>query len=172
MSFDEKIRNAFERNAKAMRLRPSVGQGTAVTRVRVREGLTCEVEEGPWNFTVDMAEKAGGGNAGPNPGVYGRGALGSCLAITYKIWAANLQVPISSLVVEVHADYDSRGAHGVAAAPPGYKEVRYVVKAESEASETEIREMLDTADAHCPYLDVFARAQPMRREVQLAAPTR
>jgi uncharacterized OsmC-like protein len=117
----EKIRTAFERNAKALSLKPAIGQGTAVTSVRMREGLTLDVEEGPWKFTVDMGTKSGGNNAGPNPGVLARGALGSCLAVSYILWAAKRGLPLGSLEVEVQADYDARGYHGVDDVRPGYR---------------------------------------------------
>jgi uncharacterized OsmC-like protein len=163
----ERIRTAFERNAKALSLRGSLGRGTAVTRVRVREGCTCEVTEGPWAFTVDMGEKSGGNNAGPNPGVLGRAALGSCLAIGYMMWAAKRGVAIDALEVEIQADYDSRGYHGVGEVAPGYEEIRYLVRVESGAPEAEVLGMLDEADAHSDYLAVFARPQKLRREVQI-----
>lgn len=165
----ERICTAFERNAKALSLKPSIGQGTAVTKVQVREGLTCEVEEGPWRFTVDMGEKSGGNNAGPNPGVLGRAALGSCLAIGYMMWAARSGLPIRSLEVEIQAEYDSRGYHGLGAVVPGYKEIRYLVRVESSAPEADVLRVLDEADAHSDYLAVFARPQKLRRELQLNA---
>src|SRR6059036_3530232 len=108
MDGDETIRVALERNAQAIALRPALGQGTAITRVRLGPGLACEVEEGPWRLVVGMSEKSGGTNAGPSPGVLGRAALGTCLAIGYGMWAARLGVPLESLEVEVQADYDLR----------------------------------------------------------------
>jgi uncharacterized OsmC-like protein len=170
MTGEEKIRTAFERNAKALTLRSWIGQGTAVTKVRVREGLTCDIEEGSWKLTADMGEKHGGNNAGPNPGTLGRAALGSCLAIGYMMWAAKLGVPIASLEVEVQADYDSRGEYGVADVNPGYRQVRCIVTVESDAPEADILQVLDQADAHSSYFDVFSRGQDLRREVQLKAP--
>lgn len=167
MQRTEKIREAFERNAKALGLRPSVGQGTAVTRVSVCDGFACKVEDGPWQLTVDMAEKSGGTNTGPNPGVLGRAALGSCLALTYVMWAAKLGVPLDALQVEVQADYDARGYHGVGNVRPGYNEIRYVVRVASKAPDEEVLRMLDAADAHCDYLAVFSEPQKVRREVQL-----
>lgn len=68
------IKTAFERNQQALTLLPTLGRGTAVTRVRMVDGLTCEVEEGPWKIVADMGEKSGGGNAGPNLGFLGRAA--------------------------------------------------------------------------------------------------
>ena len=93
MDDTQKIRTAIERNAKAVTLRPSLGQGTAKTVVSLKPGLECEIVEGAWTLTVGMTEKSGGTNAGPNPGILGRGALGSCLAIGYAMWAARLGVP-------------------------------------------------------------------------------
>ncbi|MBZ0172932.1 MAG: hypothetical protein K8E66_11165, partial [Phycisphaerales bacterium] len=62
----DRIRTAFARNCKAVTLRPSVGQGTAVTRVRMDEGLTCLVRDGKWELTTGMSEKAGGAGEGPD----------------------------------------------------------------------------------------------------------
>ncbi len=39
------IRTALERNVKAVSLRPSTGQGTKTTKVRLRPGLACDVED-------------------------------------------------------------------------------------------------------------------------------
>src|SRR3989442_13126498 len=96
----ERIKSTFERNAKAMTLRPSLGQGTARTKVTLRDGLTCDVEDGNWKMTVDLSPKSGGDGRGPDPGVYSRTALGSCLAIGYTLWSARLGGPFQSLVVE------------------------------------------------------------------------
>jgi uncharacterized OsmC-like protein len=115
-----------------------------------------------------MPEQAGGGGSAPTPGVLGRAALGSCLAIAYMMYAAKLGVPIAGLEVEIQADYDDGALFGVAAVPAGYSEVRYVVTVESDAPEADILRVLDESDAHDPYLDVFRRAQPCRREVRIS----
>jgi uncharacterized OsmC-like protein len=113
-----------------------------------------------------MSDKAGGISAGPNPGVLGRAALGSCLAVGYAMWAARLDVELESLDVDVETDYDSRGELGVAdEVPPGYLQVRYRVTVRSPASEADIRRVIDVADKYSPYRDVFARAHDIRREL-------
>lgn len=164
------IRSAIERNVKAVTLRPSVGQGTAVTRARLGRSLSCEIEDGPWKFTAGMTEKYGGADAGPNPGVYGRAALASCLAIGYGIWAARLGVPLNLLEVEVQADYDVRGELGVSSdVPAGYLAVRYLVTVESPAPESEVIRMLDVADSHSSWRDDYMRPLPLTREVRITA---
>jgi uncharacterized OsmC-like protein len=172
MSQLEHIKSAFERSIQALTLRPSVGQGTATTTVRVRDGMSCEIEEGAWTIASDLGEKAAGRDTGPNPGILLRAALGSCLAIGYVRWAAHLGVPISDLEVEVQADYDARGEYGVADLSPGYSAVRYVVRIESEAPEADVRHLIDTADAHTSILDVFRRPQSVRRTLHITTPTR
>ena len=163
----DSIRRAFERCVKALSLRPSLGRATAVSRTRVREGLVCDIEDGKWKLTADFSSRLGGGETAPNPGVFGRAALGSCLAIGYMIRAAKYNVPISSLEVEVEADYDTGALLGTSATPPGYREVRYVVTIESEASEADLRRVIDEADEHSPYLHIFMRPQAVRRTVRI-----
>jgi uncharacterized OsmC-like protein len=170
MSAHEKIRSGFRRVAAALEQRPSLGRGTAISKTTIKDGLTCEVREGDWVFIADMPTQAGGNAAGPTPGVYGRAALGSCLAIGYMMKAAVMGIPIARLEVEVQADYDDGALFGTSdSVPPGYLEVRYTVMVDSEASEEVIQKMLDEADRHSPYLDVFARAQRCRREVNIVS---
>lgn len=169
MADESEIKTAFERNRKALALRPAIGRGTAVTSVRVVDGMTCQVEEGEWKLTVDLSGKSGGNNRGPNPGVLGRAALGACLAQSYTLWAAYCGVPLDVVAVEIQADYDAAGHYGLGDVTPGYSEVRYVITVESDASEHEIAELLDEADTHTPYLAVFGEPQPLRRELRVHA---
>ena len=165
----EQIKTAFERNEKALRLRPALGKKTATTSVRSIDGLKCEIAEGEWKIIVDLGENRGGTGAGPNPGILGRGALGSCLAMGYIMWAAKLGVLIDALEVIVQADMDARGEYGLAEVPAGYLEVRYQVNVSSPASAAEIIRVLDLADKYSSYFDIFGRAQKLVRSVAIAS---
>jgi uncharacterized OsmC-like protein len=170
MAGSDQIRTQVERKVDEVVQRPAAGRGTATTRCTLKPGLECEIADGKWKLTVGMSEKWGGTNAGPDPGVLGRGSLGSCLAIGYAVWAARLGVPIDALEVVIEGDYDSRGELGIAdEVPPGYLQVRYLVTVTSPASEEDVRRVLDLADKHSPYLDVHARAHDVRREVTVIA---
>ena len=170
MSEIEKIKLAVERSTRALSLKPSLGLGTGVSKTRIKNGLTCEIQEGNWKFLADMPESVGGNARAPTPGVYGRAALGSCLAIGYMMKAAKMNIPVAMLEVEVQADYDDGALLGTADVAPGYAEVRYIVTIESEATEKDILKMLDDADHHSPYLDVFSRGQNCKREVHIVSP--
>lgn len=154
----DRIRTAQERNVRAVELRPSVAKGTAVTSVRAVDGTTCEVREDDWRLTVDMPESEGGNGRGPTPGVLGRGALGSCFAVGYLIWASRLGVPIDSLSVEVQADFDARGELGMDdGVSPGYTAVRTLVEVASPAPRERVEEVLRTAERYSTYGDIFTR---------------
>ena len=163
----EHMKAVLDRNAKALELRPSIGQGTAVTRVRLTGGLACQIEEGGWKLAADMSAKSGGANTGPNPGILGRASLGSCLAIGYAMWAARRGVEIRSLAVEVHADYDTRAEYGLDGVRPGYRQVRCIVNVESDAPEVEVRRVLDEANAASSYLHVWQDPQDVCLDIRV-----
>ena len=167
MTSQEKIKEAVSRSTKALSLKPSLGLGTGISKTKITNGLSCEITEGNYKLIADMPESVGGNATGPTPGVYGRAAFGSCLAIAYMLKASAMNIIINSLQVDVQADYDDGALFGISSAPPGYLEVRYTVTVESDAAEEQILQMLDLADKHSPYLDVFAREQKCTRDVRI-----
>lgn len=167
MADPTKIKEIAERNAEMLALKPTRGHLTGVTTARWVDGLRCEIEEGPWKLTADMPVKAGGEETAPTPGTLGRGALASCLAIGISMWAARLGVPLDALEVEVEGDFDARGELGVGDVSPGYQEVRYQVSIDSPAPQQAISELIETAERHSPYVDVFSRGQSMKRALRL-----
>ena len=167
-----KIKEIIERNVKMLALKPPRGHLTGVTKARISDGLRCEIEDGPWKLTADMPVKAGGEDTGPTPGTLGRGALASCLAIGIAMWAARSEIPIDALEVEVQGDFDARGeldaGEGIS---PGYQEIRYLVSIDSPASRDDLVELLDTAERHSPYFNVFGRVQTMERILRVNGET-
>jgi uncharacterized OsmC-like protein len=161
----ETLKNTYLRNQKAVRLRPEKGKSTAVTKIRLFNGTTCEVEHKHWKFKVDIGKSEGGNDAGPGPGILERGALGSCLAIAYSQQAALAGVPIDKIEIDVESDLDASGMLALNDNPPGFRELRYKVRVDSPASEEEIMKVIEKADRYSPVLDDFARAIPVKREV-------
>jgi uncharacterized OsmC-like protein len=163
------IRDTTERTIKALTLRPRVGLKTAVSRVHVRHGLTCDIEEGRWKLVADLSPVSGGDGLGPDPGVFGRAALGSCLAMGYVMWAATRGIPIDDVEVEVQADFDVGAQYGLGDTPAGYTEVRYAVTIRSSAPEADVMGIVEEAEKNSPYFDVFTRAQKLVRSVDIVA---
>lgn len=167
MQSQQRIRQALDRNVRALERRASLGRGTATTTARVTDGFTCVVEEGRFRLVADMTEKYGGADEGPNPGVYGRAALASCLAIGYVMHASRAGLEIDALEVQIEADYDVRPELGMTHDQPGYDQVRYTVSVDSPADEDDVLRLLDFADAHSPWLAVFTKPVDVRREVRI-----
>jgi len=173
MSDINDLKTIQERAIKALQLRPSVGQGTATTRVRVRGGVTCDIEDGPWKLVADEMPGDGGAGLGPDPGVLVRAGLGSCLAMGYVLSAARLDIPLDSVEVIVEADYDARGMFGVDdSVPPGWGAVRYTAVIASPAPPERVREMVEFADGHSPILDDLRRAVPVTGDLRIATAVR
>jgi uncharacterized OsmC-like protein len=170
MSDTNQLKHAFERNKKAVSIRPGLGKTTGKTKVSLSNGTTCTVEGSGWKFIADVGRESGGNNAGPGPGVLERAALGSCLAIGYATWAAIMDVPIEHLEIDVESDVDARGMLGIEDIPPGFTKMRYVVNIKSSAPEDKILEMLDKADRYSPVRDDFRRAIPIEREIKILSP--
>jgi len=165
-----RIRVAYQRNRRALELRPGKGLGTARTTVRVREGLACEVEDGPWRLQVDMAEASGGAASAPNPGVLGRAALGSCLAVCYAQMAAVEGVELEDVTVVVEADYDARGENGFPDVPAGYTEVRLAVTLTTRAPREDVERVVELAEANSSYLEVFREPLTVIRHLEVRRP--
>lgn len=168
MADPQKIREIAERNVAMLSLKSGRGHLKAVTTARIEDGLRCAIADGPWKFFADMPIKAGGEETAPTPGALGRGALASCLAIGIAGWAARRDVPIEAIQVEVEVDFDARGELGMdAGIRPGYQEIRYVISVDSPASADVVAELIEVAERHSPYVDVFAHGHDMKRIFRL-----
>lgn len=167
MADPKTIKEAFERNQKAVKLRPSLGKSNVVTKVRLHNGTTCEVEHKHWKFKVDIGKPEGGNDAGPGPGILERGALGSCLAIGYSQRAAVLGIPVEKIEVDVESDFDAGSMLFLNDEPAGFDKLHYKVYIESPASEEQIMQIIEDIDRHSPVLDDFRRAIPIERSVTI-----
>ena len=166
MKTKESIKTAFERKRRLLERSASLGKGEVTTSIRVRDGLTCNIQEGSWKLTADLHPKSGGRAEGPTPGTFGRAALGSCLAISYMNWASFLDIPITDLEVTVKVGYDARGMYGFDEVSPGYQSVHYHLRIESPAPKADILRLIDCAERHTSYLNVFLTPQPVSRSLE------
>lgn len=154
---NQQLKKAIERATSIFTKKPSMARKTDVSVTRLECQLSCECSEGDWRLSGDMPSDLGGNGKAPTPGVYIRASLGSCLAIGYAMWAARLDVPVRSIEVRVETDVDSGGLLATSDCVAGYSSVNYHVEIDSDATEAQITEVIDSADAHSPILDVFQR---------------
>ena len=167
MSFDTlvaKTRQAIaDDTAKAHVVITAQGTLLGVTEVDVRTGAH--------SFTADEPRSIGGGGAAASPVQYALASLGSCQAITYRIWAAHLGVTLDSVTVRVEGDLDLRSCYGVDdGARPGFTAIRVEVTVAGPETEERYAELAAAVDAHCPALDLFQNPVPVSRALHLADP--
>ncbi len=157
------IRKAFIRNPDA-----------AVSSFRADNDLVgvteVEVRIGDHLVRVDEPASLGGTALGPNPVELALASLGSCQAITYRVWAALRGVPVDRVSVRVEGDLDLRGFFGVdESVRPGFGDVRLVVTISGPESEEVYRELQREADRYCPVLDIFQNAVPVTTHLEVEA---
>lgn len=168
MDEPNRIKEAWDRMVRLLRKRPGAGRGTGITTVRLADGLRCAIEQGSWQVTADQPAEYGGGDAGPDPGFFGRAALGLCAAQGYAMALARHGLEHRGIEVRVESDMDARGSFGVADdVPVGYDGLRCFVTVDSDAAEAAILAALDEADRGSPWLYNFTTALPVARQVTL-----
>jgi putative redox protein len=116
---------------------------------------------GAHDIVIDEPSGIGGGDTGPNPVEVALAALGSCQAITYRMWALRLGIQCDEVKVRVEGDIDARGLLGIeGSARPGLTAVRVAVVLEGP-DRTRFEELRTAVDQHCPVLDIFAIGVPV-----------
>ena len=162
------ITNAIERLEAAVERRGDFGAGTSRSVTTSTDGLRCTTQEGPWSTLSDLPRAFGGSGSAATPSVLLRAALGSCMAMSYQLRAAKHGVELTSIRVTVEADSELAGMLSCdAPAPAGFTEVRYDVEIESPATPDEVIRVIDEGDRLSPLLDVFTRANTMRRTTSI-----
>ena len=157
----QRMQLALQRMTEVFTARPARAQGSGTMHARIVDGYRCEAREGGFAFTLDMPAEFGGTGAGPTPGVLGRGALASCLAIGVAQQLAAEGVAARSIDVDVEADFDTRGLLGFDGVPPGYTGVRYTIHVDCDLPADRLAAVVARVERSSPYLHIFRDAQPV-----------
>ena len=145
--------------AQAARLKASVrAEGrSGVRRLRIREHQV--ISDSPLDFA--------GYNLGPSSPELQLGVLGTCVTHIFLIQAAERQVPLESLEVEVTGVIDPRGGKpGHEVTPIWPHDIGYTVHIDSPASRAEIDALFEAVERTCPILNLLRHPQSIRAEVR------
>lgn len=165
---DQRIGQALTRLEDAIGRKPGFGRSTSVATTRLVDGLRCVSYDGDHQIGADLGPALGGYGTGPTPSALVRAALGSCLAMGYRLRAARHGVPVASIRVEVETDSSISGMIDPGSAfPPGFLQVRYCVDIESSAPGEQVEAMIEEGDRLSPVLDVVAGASPVSRVLSI-----
>jgi uncharacterized OsmC-like protein len=163
---DLRIAAAVTRLETAAERRIGFGRATNTASITLVDGLRCCSEEGAWSIDTDLPSSLGGSGSAPTPGVLLRAALGSCLAMGYRLRAARRGIAVRSIRVTVESDSEIDGMlRTTSTAPPGFTAIRYHVELDTSAPAEDIEALVDEADRLSPVLDAIGRANPVHRSL-------
>jgi uncharacterized OsmC-like protein len=162
------LKSAIDATSDALTLNPAAANVGIGSTSHLCDDFAVDVHVGDRRVPVDMPEPFGGGGSAPTPGEIALAALGSCQAITYRLWSEKLGITIGSLTVDVRADIDVRALVGVSdAVRPGFGKVEVDVVISGPETPERYEELRQAVDAHCPILDVFAHEVPSRTNLSV-----
>jgi len=134
---------------------------SGVRRIRIREHQI--ISDSPYDFA--------GYNLGPGSPELQMGIIGSCVTHIFLIHAADRQVSLDSLEVEVRGYTDGRrGQPGFENVPIYPHNIEYTVKIVSPASAAEIAELHQVVEENCPILNLLKFPQNISAKIELTHP--
>lgn|SRR5581483_1724237 len=129
-------------------------------------GVATNVRIGRHEAVIDEPPALGGADAAPNPVETALAGLLSCQVVTYRFWAAKLNIPLDDVQIETEGDLDVRGFFGLDnSVRPGFRDVRVKVRLTGPASPEQYQQLQSAVDQHCPVLDLFANPTPVHTEL-------
>ena len=131
-------------------------------------GVACTVQMRQHGLAIDEPAALGGTDTGPNPVELVLTALGTCQAITYRIWAGLMGIALDEVRFETEGDIDIAGLLGLReGVRPGFGTIRHRVILIGPETEERYRELMAAVDAHCPVLDIVANPVPVERILEV-----
>ncbi len=163
-----------EKRAAVLARNAAIDAGTAQP-LQLKATVTAEGRSGVRRLRIrdhqiisDSPPDFAGYNLGPSSPELQLGVLGTCVTHIFLIQAAERQVPLESLEVEVTGIIDPRGGK------PGHEEtpiwphrIGYVVHIDSPASRADIDALFEAVERNCPILNLLRNPQTIKAEVQL-----
>lgn len=155
-------RAAAEQNPRqapnTLRARATAEGRSGVRRIQIREHQI--LTDSPLDFA--------GYNLGPSSPELQLGVLASCLTHVFLIQAADLQVPLDDLGVEISAVHDPRaGRPGFEDVPVHPHDISYQVHITSPASRERVEELYAAVERSCPILSLLTHPQQISGELVL-----
>ena len=155
----EALKAALTGTMEAFGKNPNSAKLVFNAKTRLEEGVRCSATVRNFEpMGVDEPPELGGKDTAMNPVELMLVALGTCQEIMYAAYAAVMGIELDSVTVDVKGYLDARGLFGMAEVPAGYDKIRFDTNISSSASPEQIRQLIETVEAHCPVLDTLTRS--------------
>jgi uncharacterized OsmC-like protein len=165
-----RIRDRLTRLETAVAGRPGFGRSSQTSATTLVVGLRCRTEEHDWALDTDLPAALGGDSTAPTPSVLLRAAIGSCLAMSYRLRAARHGIRFDSIRVIVETDSAIAGMLVTDANDPaGFTQIRVDVEIVSDAPRETVAAIIDESDRLSPVLDTVSRVNLVTRSLSIMA---
>ena len=155
--------------AERFRQDPARARVVVAVGTELRSGMHCRTTARGHVTEADEPRSVGGTDTAQSPVELLLTSFATCQAVTYRLWADELGIPLDRVGVDLEGDLDLRGFIGLADdVPAGYSAIRVRVTLEGPAGADRYRELADAVDRHCPVTDVLVRPVPVTRELVIS----
>jgi uncharacterized OsmC-like protein len=135
---------------------------SGVRRIRIRD----------FQVVLDSGPDFAGYHLGPSSQELFLGTVGSCLAHTFLIHAADLEIPLDGVRVEVTAVQDPRaGSPGFEQVPFYPHDIAYVAHISSPAPLADVERLRAVVEAACPIFNLVQDPQRVSGRLVHTGPT-
>lgn len=97
----------------------------------------------------EPASKVGGTGVAPRPLRYFLAGFAFCLQAQYVRNAIRMGIELDELAVDVESEIDRRGGLGFRDAPADFESIAYTTTLRTDASESDVRDLVAAAEACC-----------------------
>ena len=133
---------------------------------RIGEGIACRVDTGKALVEAGLHPASGGSGLQACSGDMLLEALVACAGVTLKAVATALGIELKDARVTAEGDLDFRGTLGVAKdAPVGFRDIRLKFDLDAEASDEQLRKLLELTERYCVVLQTIRSSPPVAASV-------
>ena len=145
---------------------PAAAVVTLRAQGRIGEGIACRVDTGKALVEAGLHPASGGSGLQACSGDMLLEALVACAGVTLKAVATALGIELKDASVTAEGDLDFRGTLGVAKdAPVGFRDIRLKFDLDAEASDEQLRKLLELTERYCVVLQTIRSSPPVAASV-------
>jgi len=138
---------------------PAAALITLRAQGRIGEGIACRIDTGKALVEAGLHPATGGSGLQACSGDMLLEALVACAGVTLRAVATALGIGLRNAKLTAEGDLDFRGTLGVARdAPVGFREIRLKFDLDSDASEEQLKKLLELTERYCVVMQTIRGA--------------
>ena len=123
-----------------------------------------------FNLTIDEPEALGGKDEGANPVEYILAGYAGCLNVVIHLVAREKGITIHQLKLDVNGDVNPERLLGISQLErAGFKGIHVAIEIDSNATESQLEELIREAKGRCPVNDPLSNPTPVSYSVNQPA---